>query len=77
VLVRRTGWTDAQYQAWSDGELAAGRAFVVPTKWHGETVLRFCIVNPRTTADDIQSILDTLGALDDAASSVTSETSSS
>jgi L-2,4-diaminobutyrate decarboxylase len=64
VLFRRTGWTPAQYQVWSDGELAAGRSFVVPTKWQGETVLRFCIVNPRTTADDIQSILDTLDAPD-------------
>jgi L-2,4-diaminobutyrate decarboxylase len=64
VLFRRVGWTDAQYQAWSDRELAAGRSFVVPTKWRGETVLRFCIVNPRTTADDIQMILDTLDTLD-------------
>jgi glutamate/tyrosine decarboxylase-like PLP-dependent enzyme len=62
VLFRRIGWTAAQYQAWSDAELAAGRSFVVPTKWQGETVLRFCIVNPRTTGDDIQSILDTLVA---------------
>jgi L-2,4-diaminobutyrate decarboxylase len=35
---------------------------VVPTSWQGETVLRFCIVNPRTTIDDIASIVDTLGA---------------
>ncbi len=63
VLFRRIGWTSEQYQAWSDGELAAGRSFVVPTKWQGETVLRFCIVNPRTTVEDIQSILDTLGSL--------------
>ncbi len=60
VVFRRTGWTPAQYQAWSDAELAAGRSFVVPTRWQGETVLRFCIVNPRTTADDIAGILDTL-----------------
>jgi glutamate/tyrosine decarboxylase-like PLP-dependent enzyme len=64
VLFRRVGWTAEQYQAWSDAELAAGRAFVVPTAWQGEVVLRFCIVNPRTTTDDIQSILDTLGAPD-------------
>ncbi len=62
VLFRRVGWTPEQYQAWSDAELAAGRSFVVPTKWQGETVLRFCIVNPLTTSDDIQSILDTLGS---------------
>ena len=65
VLFRRVGWTPAQYQAWSDAELAAGRAFVVPTTWQGEVVLRFCIVNPLTNADDIQSILATLGEIAD------------
>ena len=62
VLFRRVGWTAADYQAWSDRELADGRAFVVPTSWQGETVLRFCIVNPRTTIEDISSIIDSLGA---------------
>ena len=61
VVFRRVGWTPADYQAWSDGELAAGRAFVVPTTWQGEVVLRICIVNPRTTIDDIASILASLG----------------
>ena len=60
VLFRRVGWTPSQYQAWSDTELATGRSFVVPTTWRGEVVLRFCIVNPRTTTDDIQAILATL-----------------
>jgi len=40
--------------------LAAGTAFVVPTAWAGETVLRLCIVNPRTTIDDVRLILDSL-----------------
>ncbi len=64
VLFRRVGWTAEQYQSWSDRELAAGRSFVVPTAWHGEVVLRFCIVNPRTTTDDIRAILDTLSDSD-------------
>jgi glutamate/tyrosine decarboxylase-like PLP-dependent enzyme len=63
VVFRRIGWTAADYQAWSDAELAAGRAFVVPTTWQGEVVLRICIVNPRTTIDDIASILASLGEL--------------
>ena len=33
------------------GCCADGTAFVVPTSWAGETVLRICIVNPRTTVD--------------------------
>ncbi len=40
--------------------LAEGTAFVVPTAWDGETVLRLCIVNPRTTIGDIELILDSL-----------------
>ncbi|MDP2290851.1 MAG: aminotransferase class V-fold PLP-dependent enzyme [Actinomycetota bacterium] len=60
VLFRRVGWTPAQYQAWSDRLLAEGTAFVVPTAWAGETVLRICVVNPRTTVDDIRLILDSL-----------------
>jgi glutamate/tyrosine decarboxylase-like PLP-dependent enzyme len=62
LVFRRVGWTPADYQAWSDAQLAAGRAFVVPTTWQGEVVLRICIVNPRTTIDDIASIIDSLGS---------------
>jgi glutamate/tyrosine decarboxylase-like PLP-dependent enzyme len=60
VVFRRVGWKPVDYQAWSDAELRAGRSFVVPTSWQGEVVLRMCIVNPRTTVDDIESILTTL-----------------
>jgi glutamate/tyrosine decarboxylase-like PLP-dependent enzyme len=60
LLFRRVGWTPEQYQAWSDRELMSGRSFVVPTTWQGEVVLRFCIVNPRTTEGDIGAILATL-----------------
>jgi glutamate/tyrosine decarboxylase-like PLP-dependent enzyme len=60
VLFRRRGWDAQQYQAWSDRLLADGVGFVVPTSWAGETVLRICIVNPRTTVDDVQLIIDSL-----------------
>jgi glutamate/tyrosine decarboxylase-like PLP-dependent enzyme len=60
VLFRRVGWTPADYRAWSDAQLAAGESFVVPTAWHGETVLRICIVNPLTTADDIGALIASL-----------------
>jgi glutamate/tyrosine decarboxylase-like PLP-dependent enzyme len=60
VVFRRVGWTPDDYQAWSDAELRAGRSFVVPTSWQGEVVLRMCIVNPRTTVEDIESILTSL-----------------
>ena len=60
VLFRRSGWEAAQYQAWSDKALADGMAFVVPTVYDGETVFRFCFVNPTTTEDDITMILDAM-----------------
>jgi len=60
VMFRRIGWTPAQYQAWSDKALLSGDAFVVPTAWNGETVLRFCFVNPLTTVEQVGEILDSL-----------------
>jgi glutamate/tyrosine decarboxylase-like PLP-dependent enzyme len=60
VLFRRVGWTPAQYKAWSDAMLRSGEAFVTPTGWAGETVLRICVVNPRTTVADIEAIIDSL-----------------
>jgi len=59
-VFRRPGWGPAQYTAWSEKLMADGLAFVTTTKHDGETVLRFCIVNPRTTVEDIKLILDTL-----------------
>ena len=60
-MFRRVGWTAEQYQQWSDRMLRDGIAFVVPTSWAGETVLRICVVNPRTTVADIRLIVDSLG----------------
>jgi L-2,4-diaminobutyrate decarboxylase len=60
VVFRRLGWSPGDYHAWSDRVLAEGTAFVVPTTWAGETVLRFCFVNPVTTAEDVRIVLDSL-----------------
>ena len=59
-VFRRVGWSPDDYKHWSDALLERGDGLVTPTKHEGETVLRFCIVNPRTSRDDIQLILDTL-----------------
>ena len=61
VVFRRMGWTAAEYSAWSDA--AARRAALRSScrrAWHGETVLRYCVVNPRTTVDDIAAIIESL-----------------
>lgn len=60
VLFRRIGWGPAEYRAWSERLLDEGMAFVLPTIHAGETVLRFCFINPETTALDIDLILDSL-----------------
>jgi L-2,4-diaminobutyrate decarboxylase len=64
VLFRRVGWDATTYQAWSDDQLATEQSFVMPTAWHGETVLRWCIVNPLTTVEDLQAIVDSLARFD-------------
>ena len=60
VVLRRTGWTEDDYRRWSLAMLRAGEAFAVPSAHGGEPVLRLCIVNPRTTVDDVAAILDSL-----------------
>jgi hypothetical protein len=64
VLFRRIGWDAATYQAWSDDQLATEQSFVTPTAWNGKTVLRWCIVNPLTTVDDLAAIVDSLATFD-------------
>jgi L-2,4-diaminobutyrate decarboxylase len=60
VVFRRIGWSPAEYHTWSERQLADQEAFVVPTTWDGETVLRYCVVNPLTSVDDIAAVLDSL-----------------
>jgi glutamate/tyrosine decarboxylase-like PLP-dependent enzyme len=57
VLFRRRGWSPDDYQRWSDAALEQEFAFFVPTVHGGESVFRFCLVNPTTTVDDIEAIL--------------------
>jgi len=60
VMFRRTGWDAARYQSWSDRMLLDGTAFVTPSAWQGETILRICVVNPRTTVDDVAMLIESL-----------------
>jgi len=60
VVFRRRGWGAADYSAWSTQQLDEQHAFVVPTSWNGETVMRYCVVNPSTTVDDLAAIIDSL-----------------
>ncbi|GAA2747830.1 aminotransferase class V-fold PLP-dependent enzyme [Terrabacter aerolatus] len=60
VVFRRLGWGPEDYQAWTDRLLGEEFAFVVPTTFRGETLTRFAIVNPHTTKEDVNAILDTM-----------------
>lgn len=60
VMFRRRGWSTEDYYRWSDRVLRDGVAFIVPTSWKGETVLRICIVNPMTEARHIAAVVDSL-----------------
>jgi glutamate/tyrosine decarboxylase-like PLP-dependent enzyme len=60
VAFTRKGWSPAQYQQWSDALLEKQIGFIPPSKHAGESILRFAFVNPWTSMDDVQMILDTL-----------------
>ncbi len=64
VLYRRIGWQPEDYTNWTYDNHDKGFALVTPTKWKNgdtfETVSRFCFINPDTTEEDIQMILDTM-----------------
>ena len=60
VVFERTGWDLAQYEQWSKTLLAEDIAFVVPSSHQGRPNARFAIVNPLTSEDLINEILDTM-----------------
>jgi glutamate/tyrosine decarboxylase-like PLP-dependent enzyme len=54
---------DEHNQALVEAILQDGYAMVVSTKLRGRTVLRMCLINPRTTENDIRETLDRLDNL--------------
>jgi glutamate/tyrosine decarboxylase-like PLP-dependent enzyme len=60
VMFRRTGWDWDRYERWSEQLLADGTGFVQPSRWHGEPILRFAFLHPRTTPEIVTEILDSL-----------------
>ncbi len=60
LIFERPGWDEADYAAWSARLLAAGFAFVTPTKHAGRACTRFAIVNPETTVKDLALIIDSM-----------------
>ena len=60
VLFERPGWTGDDYDRWSRRHAIDGDFLIVPTRWHGEPVLRMAFVNPVTRLDHALAALDTL-----------------
>ena len=56
LLVRRKGWAAQQYWDFCADLAEREVGFVVPTTWLGETVLRYCLVNPVTTPHDVAAL---------------------
>jgi glutamate/tyrosine decarboxylase-like PLP-dependent enzyme len=60
VVFERKGWGQAQYDSWSEKLLLSGEAFVLPSSHAGRPNLRFAIINPKTSFEDLTKILDSL-----------------
>ncbi|MFV0305175.1 MAG: pyridoxal phosphate-dependent decarboxylase family protein [Moheibacter sp.] len=64
VLFKRKGWTPEDYNQWTYRNHKAGFALVTPTKWLTKegyvTCARFCFINPHTTTQDIDAILESM-----------------
>lgn len=62
VCFQRKGWSRADYDIWSDRLRNDGTAFVTPSTHLGETIARLAIVNPLTTEEDIEIVLDSMSS---------------
>ena len=60
LVFRRRGWAPADYERWAADLRTAGRAFVLPTAIARETLARVAIVNPETTLDHLNAVLDAM-----------------
>ncbi len=60
VVFERNGWLQADYDNWSEKLLLSGFAFVLPSSHKGRPNLRFAIINPKTSFEDLVTILDSL-----------------
>lgn len=58
VLFTVDGWTHDDYQQWTTSRAHDGVALIVPTRWQGELCYRICVINPRTTVEMLDSLLD-------------------
>lgn len=60
LLFRRDGWSEADYDEWSQRLLRQQVAFVMRSAWRGETVGRLVFLHPGTTRAMVDEVLDSL-----------------
>jgi L-2,4-diaminobutyrate decarboxylase len=60
LVFERVGWDAQDYADWSSRLLVEQIGFVTPTKHAGRVCTRFAIVNPLTTVDDLELLIDSM-----------------
>ncbi len=60
LVFERVGWTAVDYAHWSSRLLDEQVGFITPTKHAGQVCTRFAIVNPLTTAADLELLVDSM-----------------
>lgn len=60
VAFYRRGWEPEAYYEWSAELLRSGTGFVVPTTHQSRTAIRLAVVNPASSEEDIDIVLDSL-----------------
>jgi L-2,4-diaminobutyrate decarboxylase len=60
LVFERIGWDADAYARWSSQLLDDQLGFVTPTKHDGRVCTRFAIVNPLTTVEDLELLLDSM-----------------
>jgi Glutamate decarboxylase and related PLP-dependent proteins len=60
LVFERLGWDADDYARWSSRLLDEQLAFVTPTTHAGKVCTRFAIVNPLTTVDDLELLIDSM-----------------
>ena len=60
LLFRAVSHDAGALAAWAETNRRSGALLCLPTTWHGETVLRICVVNPSTDPDEVLAVLRTL-----------------
>ncbi|MDQ2797264.1 MAG: pyridoxal-dependent decarboxylase [Actinomycetota bacterium] len=60
LVFERIGWDADMYARWSSRTLDEQIGFVTPTKHAGQVCTRFAIVNPLTTVEDLELLVDSM-----------------